>query len=151
MYYNPGMDGYDFEKLSREIIVKQVGMMEEKQAEAAAQMAEKILVAALKSTHQRQEPALTVKATCRGVLGGMMFIHQELPIAAVLILKELGHVSHETHFSAEELMTWAMQGMAEIAAVAGAPTAHAMESAIEEALMGAGPVFAELYKKACAS
>ena len=38
-------------------------------------------------------------------------------------------------------MTWAMQGFAEVALISGPDVIHAMGTAIEEELMGAGAVF----------
>jgi len=135
------MDGYDFEKLTREIVVSRFGDLAEKAPEAAAEVARKTLVTTLTDKAARQDPRLTVTAVCRGLLGGLLFINQDLPAAAVRVLRVLGDVAVDVHLSPEDLMTWAMEGFAAVAVVAGPEAEHGIETAIEQQLMGAGSVF----------
>lgn len=146
--YNRGVDGYDFEKLAREIVAGRLAGLTDKAPEASAEIAKRILIAALQSTREKQDPRESVTAICRGVLGGLLMIDADLARAAPLILKELGHVSHEVPLAPEDLMTWAMDGFAQVAASAGPDAAHRMETAIEDAIMGAGAVFGKAYAAA---
>ena len=141
-------DDYDFEKLAREIVLTQLSGMAEKAPEAAAQAARRILVSGVTSTHQRQDPHLTVTAVCRGILGGMMVANQDLPQTVVLTLQQLGDASHEVPLSPEDLMTWAMEGFASVAVVAGPRAMDAIEAEIESKIMGAGTVFRNLCEEA---
>jgi hypothetical protein len=140
--YNRGVDGYNFEKLAREIVAGRLAGLADRAPEAAAEIAKRILIAALQSTREKQDPRESVEAICRGVLGGLMLINQDLSRAAPLILKELGHVSHEVPLSPEDLMTWAMDGFAQVAVLAGDDSPLKIENAIDASFMGAGRVFA---------
>jgi hypothetical protein len=135
--------GYDFEKLAREIAAGRLKPLGDNVGPGAAEVARETLVASLKSTAQKQDPRLTVAAVCRGILGGLLLNGQPLAPAAVAIMKELGNVSHDVPVTPEDLMTWAMEGFAQIAVVSGPEASQTMETAIEESFMGAGSVFAE--------
>lgn len=136
-----GEDGYDFEKLAREIVAGRLAGLAERAPETAAEIARRILVSALQSTRTRQEPARTVAAVCRGVLEGLLLINQDLAAAAPLILRQLAHVSHDVPLTPQDLMPWAMEGFAEAAVVAGPEPEHAMQLAIDRSFHGAGEVF----------
>ena len=142
------MEGYDFEKLAREIVAGRLSGLSGGAIEAAAEIAKRVLIAALQSTATKQQPAVTVAAVCRGVLGGLMLINQDLPAAAVRLLKELSNVSHETPLPPEDLMNWAMEGFAAVALVGGPETILRMEGAIEESFMGAGVAFRQACERA---
>ena len=141
------MDGYDFEKLAREIVAGRLAGLAERAPETAAEITRRILISALQSTLTRQDPRQSVSAVCRGALGGLMLIDQDLAKAAPLILKELHAVSQEVPLAPEDLMTWAMEGLAEVAVVSGKQTEYSMHSAIEGSFMGAG----EVFDRACAA
>lgn len=141
------MDGYDFEKLAREIVAGRMAGLAERAPETAAEITRRILISALQSTRTRQDPRQSVMAVSRGALGGLLLINQDLVAAAPLILKEMAAVAHEVPLSPEDLMTWSMEGMAQVAVVSGRQTEYSMSGAIEAAFMGAGAVF----DKACAA
>lgn len=134
-------EAYDFEKLARDIVASRLGALAEQAPAAAAEISTRIMVSALKSTAARQDPRLTVTAVCRGTMSGLMFINQDLSKSSARILKELDAVSQEAHFPIDDLMTWAMQGFAEVALLSGPDVVDAMGTAIEAELMGAGEVF----------
>ncbi len=133
---------YDLEKLSREIVTSRLKGIE-RAPRTAAEIAKKILIAAVVGA-PRQEPRLTVTAVCRGVMGGLLLIEKDLPEAAVLILRELSPIAHETHLDPAELMTWGMEGIAQVAALAAPEVQWRIQERIEESYLGAGPVFREL-------
>lgn len=139
---------YDFEKLAREITASKLKDAGEKVAESAAQVAKDMLTSSLKSTGSKQDPKITVVAVCRGVLGGLLLNGQPLDGPCVAVLNVMADVSHTVTVTPEDLMTWAMQGFAEIAAMAGPEASHTIESAIESSFMGAGAVFAQACAEA---
>lgn len=142
------MESYDFEKLAREIVAGRLAGLAERAPETAAEIAKRILISALQSTGNKQDPRQSTAAICRGVLGGLMLINQDLSQAAPLILRELAAVSHEVPIANEDLMTWAMEGFASVAVLAGPEPEHAMQLAIDQAFMGAGEVFGKACEKA---
>lgn len=142
------MDGYDFEKLAREIVAGRLGGLAERASETSAEIAKRILVSALQSTRTRQDPRETVTSICRGVLGGLMLIGQDLTQAAPLILKEMAFVSHEVPIPPDDLMTWAMEGFAQVAVITGPDLEHSMQLSIDAAFMGAGEVFVRACERA---
>ena len=78
-------------------------------------------------------------------MGGMLLLEKDLPRTAVSILSQMGAVAGETHQDPTELMTWAMEGIAPVAKLAGETACYAVREAIEAAFMGAG----EVFSKAC--
>lgn len=141
------MDGYDFEKLSRDILASRSAEIERK-PELAADIARTIIVPAVKSTRQRQDPHATVSAVTRGVLGALLLLGKSLPDGAVSLLKVMGSVAGDAHLDPQEVMVWSMEGIAAVCLLAGAQTADRVENAIEENFMGAGFAFHELLQKA---
>lgn len=137
------MEGYDFEKLTREIVVSRFGPLAERAPEAAAEVARKTLVTTLRGTASRQDPRLTVVAVCRGLLSGLLLINQDLPAASTRVLRELAGVAADVNLSTEDLMTWAMEGFAAVALMAGPDAQSAIAAAIGSEFMGAGDVFSE--------
>ena len=136
-------DEYDFEKLAREIVTSRL-MALDSPAEAAAEIAKKIIVTGVTSTKVRQDPRLTVLGVCRGVMSGMLLINKELPEAAAGILRVMPAIAHDVHLDPQELMTWGMEGIASVALMAGQEVRYHVQQRIEESFMGAGPVFQQL-------
>ena len=79
-------------------------------------------------------------------MSGMLLLEQDLPRTAVSILNQMGAVAQETHQDPAELMTWAMEGFAPVAKLAGGHAREDIERAIDSEFMGAGQVFAEVCK-----
>ena len=138
---------YDFEKLGKEIVVGKLRGVEDPYA-LAGEAARKIAVAAVASTRGKQEPSVTVVATCRGVMSGMVLIEGDLAKTAVALLTQMGAVAQETGLDPAECMTWAMQGIAPVVKASSAAAADHVRSAIEENFMGAGSVFDEILRTA---
>jgi|SRR5579883_2081399 len=138
---------YDFEKLAREIVTSRLPGVKDP-AHAAAEVARKMLVTAVKGTAQRQAPRLTVLAVCRGVMDGMLILNQGLADPAIRILQMVPDVANEAALDPGELMTWAMEGIAAVAATAGAQAQQEIQAKIDESFMGAGEVFSSLCQQA---
>ncbi len=133
---------YDFQTLAREIAV---ALREDSNAPAdAAEAARKMVVAAVASTRERQDPRHTVSGVCRGIMAGMALLDKDLPATAVALLGRMAAVAQETALDPAECMTWAMEGIAPVAKTASGGTGDAVRAAIEENFMGAGEVFDRL-------
>jgi hypothetical protein len=135
------MDDFNLEKLAQQIVIERFEKVSDV-AEGAGAVARKIVTQAVTGTVARQSPRISVTAVCRGLMSGMLIAGRDLSPAAVAILKEMGHVANETHQDPAEMMTWAMEGIAPVATMAGEPVRAAVEAAIEHEFMGAGQVFA---------
>ncbi|MBI4376405.1 MAG: hypothetical protein HY549_08140 [Elusimicrobia bacterium] len=137
---------YDFEKLSREIIVGQLKDSPNAPS-AAAELARQMIIKGVLGTQVRQDPRLTVSAVCRGVLSGILLIEKDLPQTAVEVLSQMSAISQEVPLDPGDLMTWAMEGMAQVAQTAGGAAQSAIQEHLEERYMGTGVVFSSLCRK----
>ena len=140
------MDDFNLEKLAQQIVIERFEKVADV-AEGAGQVARKIVTQAVTGTMARQSPRISVTAVCRGLMSGMLIAGRDLPPAAVAILNQMSAVAVETNQDPAELMTWAMEGIAPIATMAGEPVRASVEAAIDQAFMGAGTVFS----RACAT
>ncbi|MBI5210983.1 MAG: hypothetical protein HY927_13520 [Elusimicrobia bacterium] len=137
---------YDFETLSREIVVSRLRDAEDHPA-AAAKTARDIILPALRSTFPSQAPRLTTIQVCRGIVTGSFFIDKDIAATVIAVLEMTAEIAHEGNLEPSEIMTWAMEGVASVMAVVGANTQYAVQTAIEERFMGAGAIFGELCQK----
>lgn len=138
------MDDFNLEKLAKEIVVERLKGVADAPA-GAGEVARQIVTKAVTGTQARQAPRDSVIATCRGLMSGMFLLEKDLPSTAVAILSQMSAVASATNQDPADLMTWAMEGIAPVAKIAGRQACEAVEQAIEAAFMGAGPVFS----KAC--
>jgi hypothetical protein len=136
---------YDFEKLAKEIVLERLRDLPNPPA-GAGEIALKIAVPAVTSTRMRQDPRLTVSATCRGVMAGMLLLEQDLGQTAVSLLSQMATISQAADLDPADCMTWAMEGMAPVCRLAPGGTGEAVGHAIEEHFMGAGDIFRELVR-----
>lgn len=134
---------YDFEKLARAVTADRLKTLSNVE-DAAAEVAAKIIGAAVQSTRERQDPRVTISAVCRGVIGGLVLVERDPSGPAAALLGKMAQLAHELHLDPQETMTWAMEGIAEVAAVSSSDTRHAIREAIDEKFMGAGEVFGSL-------
>lgn len=141
------MDDFNLEKLAKEIVVARMKDLPDAPS-AAGLVAAQILAKAVASTQARQAPRDTVVAVCRGLMSGMLLLGKDLPSTAVAILKQINLVAESTQQDPAELMTWALEGIAPVAGIAGRQTRDAVEEAIEAAFMGAGQAFASVCQTA---
>jgi len=141
------MEEYYFEKLAREIVLSRLKSAEKAPDEAAA-TAKRILINGVLSTKSRQDPHLTVSGVCRGVMSGVLLNDQSLPETASILLGEMADVAQEVQLDPADLMTWGMEGIADVAAIAGAEIAGSIQEQIEQRFMGVGEIFSQIYRKA---
>lgn len=140
---------YDFEKLARAITSDRLKDLDNAPA-AAAEIASKIIISAVNSTQSRQDPHLTVAAVCRGVMSGILLIEKDLPQTAGQLLLIAAHLAQELHLDPQELMTWSMEGISDVAVLASEQVRAAIRDQIDEKFMGAGAVFGQLCDAAAA-
>ncbi|MDD5629054.1 MAG: hypothetical protein PHU21_08315 [Elusimicrobia bacterium] len=139
----------DFEKLARETVTSRLkGMPADTAAEAAAAVAGKIVIAAASGKERPQDPHLMVAGVCRGVMSGMLLIEKDLVQTAVELVKSMAHLGAETHLDPTELMTWAMEAVAEVCALGHPDLGASVREALEHNFIGTGEVFGGLLLKA---
>lgn len=135
------MDDFNLETLAKEIVVERFRDVADAPA-GAGLVARQIVTKAVSGTRARQSPRDSVVAACRGLMSGMLLLEKDLPRTAVAILGQMGAVAEAADQDPAELMTWAIEGIAPVAKLAGGDARDAVETAIESAFMGAGRVFA---------
>lgn len=139
------MDDFNLEKLAKEIVVARFGGVADAPAGAGA-VAKQIVVKAVGGARQPARDSVT--SVCRGLMSGMLILEKDLPRAAVAILGQMNAAAAETHQDPADLMTWAMEGIAPVARLAGRDVCYRIEASIEESFMGAGRTFASLCEAA---
>lgn len=145
--YNRLVDAFDFEQLSKDIVTTRLKGVSDVPA-AAAEVARKMIVTGVTSTQNKQEPRKTVTDVCRGVMAGVLLLEKDLPPVAMALLAETAAIAGDVHLDPSEMMTWAMEGIARVCHMAGAPVESAVQDAIEAQYMGAGEAFAAACRAA---
>jgi len=144
--YNATMD-YDFEKLAREITAERLKPLSNV-PDAAAEVAAKIILAAVASTRRRQDPGESVAAVCRGVMSGLVLIEKDLKEPALAVLGKIGDLAGQLGLDPQKMMTAAMTGVADAAVLGPAPAVYEIRMGIDSKFMGAGEVFDRLAELA---
>ncbi|MEE8425329.1 MAG: hypothetical protein V3S11_05850, partial [Elusimicrobiota bacterium] len=144
----PGQQ-YNFDQLAREMVVSQLKDAADAPAQAA-RIARATIVAGVKGTNaagSKQSPEKSVRMISKGMIAGMLIINKKVDVAAVELLQQIGQAATDTNQDPQEMLTWAMQGIADNAPMMAKPQVDAICTAIDAAFMGAGQVFAELCRK----
>lgn len=136
----------DLEKAARDAVSTRLAKAQNA-ASQAGDIAREMVVSAVAGTGKAQAPA-SVRAICRGVLSGMMFLSKDVPATAIQILKKTGTAAEGAGIEPGELMTWAMEGMAGLAPAMGMEVAGEIGQRIDQEFMGAGGIFGDLCEKA---
>jgi hypothetical protein len=134
------MDDFNLETLAKEIVLDCLKGADDAPS-GAGEFARQIVTQAITGTQARQAPRESVRAACRGLMSGILLLESDLPRTAVAILNQMSAVAVATNQDPAELMTWAIEGIAPVAKIAGRTTRYAVQEAIESAFMGAGQVF----------
>lgn len=135
----------DYEKQAREAVTSALGQIDSGRPEKAA------LIACRQISHAARaakDPRFAVVAVCRGAMSAVFLSNHSLPDAVLKLLESLPDTSLMMRSGPEELMSWAMEGVADVTVVAGPAIRDAISAKIEEKFMGAGPVFDALCDKA---
>ncbi len=88
-----------------------------------------------------KEPKPAVIAVCRGSMNAVLLGGQNVPDAAVALLEALPNMSLMMSAGPEDLMSWVMEGIADVTPMAGAEVRDALRAKIEEKFMGASTIF----------
>ncbi len=145
----PGQQ-YNFDQLAREMVVSQLKDAADAPVQAA-RIARATIIAGVKGTNaagSKQSPEKSVRMISKGMIAGMMIINKKVDVAAVELLQQIGQAATDTNQDPQQMLTWAMQGIADNAPLMAKTQVDAICTAIDTAFMGAGQVFAELCKKA---
>lgn len=140
-------NAYDFEKLSREIVVSQFKGVPDA-PDKTADLVKRTLVAAIKGTREaKQAPDEIVRQVVAGSLAGILLIERELPMSAVFILRRTADAAQDVGIDPQEMLTWGLQGIARVMKMVQPPVIVAVQNEIESAFMGAGGIFADLCRE----
>ncbi len=138
---------YDIEKIGKEIVVGRFRELNDPYT-LAGEAARKIAVAAVISIRGRQEPRVTVAATCRGVLAGMLLIDKDLVSTVIAVLSQMATIAQDANLDPADCMIWAMEGIVPIVKMSSDSTGDKVRDAIEANFMGAGEVFDRVFRTA---
>lgn len=88
-----------------------------------------------------KQPKDAVVAVVRGSFNAILLAGQSLPDAAVGLMEALPNTTLMMSAGPEELMSWIMEGVADVTPVAGPEARDALRTRIEEKFMGASTIF----------
>lgn len=95
-----------------------------------------------------QDQRKAVMMVCFAALRDLHLLGMDLSEITIQILHELSHISLMVRVNPQDVMTWVMEGIAQVAVTAGDPVCIEMAKAIEHEFIGAGAAFSELCEKA---
>ena len=88
-----------------------------------------------------KDPKDAVVAACRGGFNAVLLGGQSVPDGAIGVMDALPGMSLSMRTSPEDLMSWVMEGAADVMPMAGAAVRDALHTRIEEKYMGASSIF----------
>ena len=88
-----------------------------------------------------KEPKTAVVAVCRGSINAVLLGGQSVPDTALALMEALPNISLMMRAGPEDLMSWVMEGIADVTPMAGVTVRDALRARIEEKFMGASGVF----------
>lgn len=138
----------EVEKLAHSRIISGGLDAAERAPEAAAEIATKIAAEAVQSAKSSDEKRMTVRRICRGVMSGMLLLNKNLPDTAICLLKASAVMSQDLNLDPMDVMTWCLEGIADITPVAPPEARGAIAGRIEENFMGAGQIFGDFCDQA---
>ncbi len=94
-----------------------------------------------------KDPKASVIAVCRGAMKAVLLGGQSVPDTAVALMEALPNMSLMMRAGPEDLMSWVMEGIADVTPMAGPEVRDALRARIEEKFMGASSIF-EAYCEA---
>lgn len=95
-----------------------------------------------------KDPKAAIIAVCRGSMNAVLLGGQSVPDATVALMEALPNTSLMMRTSPEDLMSWVMEGIADVTPMAGAEVRDAVSARIEEKFMGASMIFNEYCEAA---
>jgi len=131
-------DTSDFEKQAQDAVAASIA------SDPAAGIAHTVPVITQHLSHAARlskEPKPAVVAVCRGAMKAVLLSGQSVPDAAVALLESLPNMTLMMSAGPEDLMTWVMEGIADVTPVAGPEVRDALRVKIEEKFMGTSTIF----------
>ncbi|MEQ1920403.1 MAG: hypothetical protein ABL955_14530 [Elusimicrobiota bacterium] len=95
-----------------------------------------------------KDPKSAVISVCRGSMNAVLLAGQSVPDATIALMEALPNTSLMMRTSPEDLMSWVMEGVADVTPMAGAEVRDAISARIEEKFMGASAIFNEFCEAA---
>jgi hypothetical protein len=93
------------------------------------------------ASRMTKDPKPGVVAACRGSMQAVLLGGQSVPDAAVALIEALPNMSLMMRAGPEDLMSWVMEGIADVTPMAGPEVRDAVSAKIEEKFMGASSIF----------
>ncbi len=143
-------DKYDFDDLTRAMVAEQCRGQNDA-AERAAAIACQTIVAGLKGTRAagaEQGPAASVRLITKGMVTGLITADLDFVEACVELLQRLSDAAERSGIDPAEMMTWAMEALAEQSAILPADRVGALEAEVDRKFMGAGSIFSAMCNRA---
>ncbi|MBI5202604.1 MAG: hypothetical protein HY925_13520 [Elusimicrobia bacterium] len=137
----------DLGKLTKEIVSSRLVDVPDAPA-VAGEVVKKTIVAGVTAARARKEdPRLVVQDVVHGAMMGLILIDKDLPTAAASIMANLSEAANEVHVDPQEMLTWALEGMAKGMKMASPDVEYKIRAGIDKQFMGAGEVFDKLCKQ----
>ena len=93
------------------------------------------------ASRMSKDPKPGVIAVCRGAMKAVLLGGQSVPDTAVALMEALPNMSLMMRAGPEDLMSWVMEGVADVTPIAGPEVRDALSAKIEEKFMGASSIF----------
>ena len=130
----------DFEKLAKDAIA---AVYAKDPLAPADQVAKAVAPLISRAGMASSDPHAPIVAVVKGAIGGVLLAGQSVPEAAIKTLEMLPNISLMTRSGPENLMSWVMEGVAEVMPLAGPAIQDEVRAKIEEKYMGASTLFDE--------
>jgi hypothetical protein len=134
----------DFEKQAKEAVAASIALG------SAAVLTVPIMCQQLShAARMSADPRIAVIAVCRGSMKAVLLGGQSVPDTAIALMEALPDMSLMMRAGPEDLMSWVMEGIADVTPMAGADVRETLRARIEEKFMGASSIF-DAYCEAAA-
>ena len=133
-------DSPDFEKQAQETVT---ACIKSNPLGGSARIVPVICQQIAHAARVNKAPKDAVIAACRGAANAVLLGGQSVPDAAIGIMDALPGMSLMMRSGPEDLMSWVMEGVADVMPMAGDEIRDALSARIEEKFMGASMIFNE--------
>ena len=131
-------DTFDFEKQAKDAVAACIAA----DSVAGASLTVPIMCHHLShAARMNKNPKPAIIAVCRGSMNAVLLGGQSVPDAAMSLMEALPNLSLMMRTGPEDLMSWVMEGIADVTPMAGEEVRSALCAKIEEKFMGASAIF----------
>lgn len=131
-------DTPDFEKQAKDAVAASIAA----NTAAGAALTVPIMCQQISNAaRMNKDPRPAVVAVCRGSMHAVLLGAQSVPDTAVALMEALPNISLMMSVGPEDLMSWVMEGIADVTPMAGVEVRDALRTKIEEKFMGASSIF----------